>query len=764
MTAGDTRESIARRARGDRGAATAALRELAVLYGVQTQFTGIHGRQTARPETLLAVLQALDAPLARLGDAPDALRVARLARWQQGVEPVQVAWQGAPATVVLRHPARLAERPLDCALMRESGETQHWRAEPPMAPPVDRVTVEGAAYVARRLRLRARLPVGYHRLTLRLGDQQWETALFVAPRQAYPPLAPPADGHPAWGLFLPLYALRTARDWGTGDFTDLLTLLHWTTARGGRLLGSLPLLAAYLDHEPFEYSPYAPVSRLAWNELYVDPTQLPEFATCATAREHIASPAFQAEQARLRALPEVDYRAVSALKRPVLALLAEQLHRDHGPRRAAFEAYLAAHPEVDDYARFRAITDRLGAPWPDWPEQPRAGHITEVDYDPAAWRYHAYAQWAAAEQLATLRAAAQEAGARLYLDLPLGVHPAGYDVWRERAAFAQGVSGGAPPDMFFTGGQVWGFPPLHPEGIRRQHYRYFIAALRHHLRVAGLLRIDHVMGLHRLYWVPAGCSAREGVYVRYRPEELYAVLCIESHRHQAAVVGEDLGIVPGVVRETMARHGLLRLYTALYEARPDDQHALSPVPAHALASVETHDMPTWAGFWEGHDIGQRQALGLLDAAGAEAARHERARLRAALTRFLGARGLLPYHLPADEVHWEGDLLWLTGQGDYRAAQSVLSGLLGWLATSPAPLMLINLEDLWFETRPQNVPGTWQEEPNWRRKGRYPLEEFTHLPELLAMLDGVARQRTLQPASRAQPGGEPRGREEGSEAS
>jgi 4-alpha-glucanotransferase len=749
---------------GTGGEEPAALRELAGVYGVQTRFTGLQGRQVARPEVLLAVLQALGAPVARVADAPAALRAARQARWQQGVEPVQPVWQGAPAAVTLRLPAALADAPLACTLALEDGVVWRWRAAE--APAVGAATVEGAAYVVRRVPLPPGLPIGYHRLTLRARGRRWRTTLFVAPPRAYPsrtsggrgqgrgdlPAPSPGLEGPAWGLFLPLYALRTARDWGCGDFTDLRALLDWMADLGGRLLGSLPLLAAFLDDVPFEYSPYAPVSRLAWNELYIDPTALPEFAACAAAREHVAAPAFQAEQARLRALPEVDYRAVAALKRPVLAALADALHATGGPRRAAFEAYLAAHPEVADYARFRAATEQRRAPWPQWPEPQREGRLDAADYDPAAWRYHAYAQWVAHEQLAALRAAADQRGACLYLDLPLGVHPDGYDVWRERAAFAQGVSGGAPPDMFFTGGQVWGFPPLHPEGIRRQGYRYFIAAVRHHLRVAGLLRIDHVMAFHRLYWVPAGCSARDGVYVRYRPDEFYAVLGIESHRHRAAIVGEDLGIVPAAVRQQMARRGLLRMYTALYEARPDDHRALSPVPAQALACVATHDMPTWAGYWEEHDIAQRAALGLLDAAGAVAARQERARLRAALTRFLGARGLLPYPLPAEEVRWEGDYLWLTGQGDRRAAQSVLSGLLGWLATSPAPLVLINLEDLWFETRPQNVPGTWREEPNWRRKTRYPLEAFARLPELLAMLGGVARQRAVAPLPPPMSGG------------
>ena len=209
--------------------------------------------------------------------------------------------------------------------------------------------------------------------------------------------------------------------------------------------------------------------------------------------------------------------------------------------------------------------EKQRASWTKWPERLREGTLLGGDYEPEAEHYHLYDQWLAREQFQNLSAGARQRGLSLYLDFPLGVHGGGYDVWRGQAIFVREASSGAPPDELFGGGQDWHFPPLHPERLREQGYRYFIACLRHHLRHAGILRLDHVMGLHHLYWIPAGLPAAEGVYVRYRSEEFYAVLTLESRRSQSLIVGEDLGTVPGYVRRAMARHRIQRMYILPFE-------------------------------------------------------------------------------------------------------------------------------------------------------------------------------------------------------
>jgi 4-alpha-glucanotransferase len=698
------------------------LHALARLYGVQTAYYDItRQRQRAAPEVLLRVLQALGAPLARLSDVPAALRERRAEPWQRGVEAVAVVWQGEQAALEVRCSARRAETPMAGELTLESGETRAWRCAAHARRVVAVAESEGERYVLQRCPLPADLPLGYHRLALCAADQQVETTLLCAPRRAYAPRG--SARARTWGVFLPVYAMRSARNWGCGDLGDLEALTRWVAGLGGGMVATLPLLAAFLGADPFEPSPYAPASRLFWNELFVDLERAPELRHCPDARALLDDPRRQARRAELRDTPLVDYQAVAALRRPVLDALARRFFADGGAAGPEYRAYLAREPQVEDYARFRAATERLGAPWPGWPQRQRDGALADNDYDPAVVHSYLYGQWLAEQQLAGLAERARADGGRLYLDLPLGVHADSYDVWREREAFALGIAGGAPPDPFFMGGQNWGFPPLHPEAMREGGYRYFRACVRHHLAHAGVLRIDHVMGLHRLYWIPQGVDAREGVYVRYHADELYAVLSLESHRARAMLVGEDLGTVPRSVRAAMAGHGLRRMYVGQFELRPTAHEPLGPMVPRAAASLNTHDMYPFAAFWWGLDVPDRQRLGVLEPDMAQGEQHYRGAVRGALLEHLRRTG---------EVGASED-----GEAE---AHAVLGALLRRLGTSDAGVVLVNLEDLWLETEPQNVPGTWRERPNWRRKTRYRLDEVMAMPRVIEALRQVNRLR------------------------
>jgi len=313
-------------------------------------------------------------------------------------------------------------------------------------------------------------------------------------------------------------------------------------------------------------------------------------------------------------------------------------------------------------------------------------------------RYHLYVQYRMAQQMERL------ADRGLYLDFPLGVNGEGYDVQKCSDVFAKSVSVGAPPDSFFTKGQNWGFPPFHPEAIRDEQYRYFRDAIGLHAKHAAILRLDHVMGLHRLFWIPDGMEAKDGVYVRYNDDELYAIICLESNRHQCVIVGEDLGTVPEYVPVAMQRHGFRRMYVVQYEAKPDDP-PLSDPPAASVASVNTHDMPTFAAFWNGKDIDDRVEQDLLDEEGAKNERKTRATMREAIEKQLGG-------------------------GD------VLANVLRFLADSPAEVVLINLEDLWGETEPQNVPGL--PEKSWKQIFKLSLEEAKRDERVMRVLKTFTR--------------------------
>jgi 4-alpha-glucanotransferase len=727
------------------------LRELALLYGVQPAYFDVSGNQVeASAESLLAVASALAGPFEGMDDVAEALAARRDELESRLIEPVLVAWDGRLPEIELRCPKAPGNGggrsiggggsigdggALVCHLDLENGERRAWT--------YDLDSLPQATPRIRWLALPEALPPGYHRLEVKLGGRAARALVIAAPARAFA-----GDGRPSWGVFLPLYALRTARSWGTGDLTDLAALAEWTAGLGGGAVGTLPMLATFLD-EPCEPSPYAPASRLFWNELYLDPGQLPEATLCPAAQRLLESTELAAEMQALASLPLVDYPRVATLKRRVLEEMVAWCFANPGPRRQELERFVAAHPQVADYAAFRAVGDRRGESWQAWPERLREGSLAPADYDAEDYRYHLWVQWAMEQQMEQAAGRARggaagspdrsggpgaaaavggAGGAGLYLDMPLGVHGSAYDVWRERDVFAADASAGAPPDAFFTRGQDWGFPPLRPDRLRERGYDYLIASLRHHLRHAGVLRLDHVMQLHRLFWVPRGLGPAGGVYVRYPHEELYAVLSLESHRYQALIVGENLGTVPPEVNESMARHGVLGMYVVQYELAPGGGGLQREPPAASVASLNTHDMPTFRGFWEGRDVDDLQALGLFDE---RQAAEERQRRGAQRQQLAGAAA----------AHWPG--AW-DGRGDPYPL--VLRDRLEHLAASPARMVLVNLEDLWYETEPQNVPGTRADQrPNWRRKARLSFEEMTRHPEVVGALERIDQLRRVAAA-------------------
>lgn len=678
---------------------------LARLYGVRTSYHDALGRYVeAGPDSLLATLRALQAPVDGWGDVPEALRERREELAGRLIEPVIVAWDGHAPGIELR--PGLTGGSLAYHLDLEGGERRAQMVDLaglPETPPA-----EGADRPGRRLSLPESLPPGYHHLTVELAGHSAEALVISAPTRCFA-----GDGRPLWGVFMPLYALRTSRSWGAGDFSDLETLAEWTAGLGGDVVGTLPLLSSFLD-EPCEPSPYAPASRLFWNELYIDPRRLPEMEDCPAARRLIESPELLREVEALRSSPRVDYPRLMALKRRVLEELAHRFFSRPGSRQEELDRFVAGKPQLEDYAAFRAVGDRRGEPWQVWPERLREGTLAAADYDDEDRGYYLWTQWAAEQQMAALAKEARRRGPGLYLDLPLGVHGSAFDVWRERDLFAADVSAGAPPDMFFTKGQNWGFPPLQPERLRERGYSHLIECLHHHLEHAGLLRIDHVMQLHRLFWIPRGMEAADGVYVDYPAEELYALLSLESHRHQAMIVGENLGTVPPEVYEAMDRHEVLGMYVVQYELNPGSQGLRQP-PERSVASLNTHDMPTFQAFQQAKDVEILQGLGLFTA---EQAWEERAR-REDIYRGLEEA------LPPDQ----------RGQGAATQA-AVLRRRLEELAASPARMVVVSLEDLWQETEPQNVPGTHTERPNWQRKSRFSFEEFSTRADVVEPLKRV----------------------------
>lgn len=680
-----------------------ALRALARARGIQTGYVGHDGRRRgASDEVLMSVLRALGTDLDHPEDAEERLRALEALRTRDPLSRVVVHREGEEASVTLSVADVIDPREVWISLCSEEGERSRVRLSDVRADSGVALEVDGIRVTSRRVRIPvAELGPGYHRLEVEGPGLEASALVVSAPGKAPEP-------ERAWGVFIPLHALRTASDWGLGSFSDLGSLCDWTAQMGGRFVGTLPLDATFSGVPFADPSPYMPASRLAWNESYVDVDSIPEMGGCDAARALIGSFELGETLERLRCARLADPEAVAREKRRVLELLASFVWSGGSQRRDELVSFARRRPEALSFARFAALCEERARPFWDWPvrddssgsDRTGSDRICDTaDLDPRVL-VHLYAQWVADEQLAS----AGGRGAGLYLDIPAGVHPAGFDPWYEPGSFVSGVSGGAPPDAFFSAGQIWGFPPMHPHGARETEYRHFIAVLRHAMRHAAAVRVDHIMGLHRMYWVPEGATAGEGVYVRYRARELHAVLCLEAHRSGTTVVGEDLGTVPGSVRRAMERDGLARSFVFEFASRRRDP--FPDPPELSLASLSTHDLPTFASYWKGLDIEDRAARGELDHSSAEEQRAERSDWRREVLEGLGDLG-------ADEAQSLSE----------SSTRKALVGCLGHLAASPARLVMADIEDLWLETEPQNRPGTGAEEANFLRRARLTLEEF-----------------------------------------
>ncbi|MCU1364321.1 MAG: MalQ [Acidimicrobiaceae bacterium] len=680
------------------------LNELARLCGLQSSYLGADGSlRRADPQVLVALLrvlgESLDAPHEARGLIHDRRR--RVA--QQVIEPVIVVRDGQPLTFALNAPAHLDARAAWFTVTFEDGSVRRTKLLADAEAP-EHFVVAGETfhrYHVSSLPGGDPLPYGYHSLLVDLPGAARATSsvtslIVSAPRC---PRAPRG-----WGVFMPQHALRSASDWGVGSYSDLAELGKWVRSLGGDMMGGLPLYPTF-DESPIDPSPYRPVSRLAYNELFIDPTRTPELATSQVARDLLASTPFQRRLETVRAASFVDYEEVARLHRQILEPLAATLFSSNSPRRAAFEGFMVRHPELMAYAQFRTAIDTLGRD-----VVAKSPVIPEFAPSDPTWRYHAYGQWVASEQLS-----AAVAGVGFYADLPVGSHPEGFDPYWSPRSFLTSAKCGSPPDPFFEGGQDWGFPPPHPEGIREDGYHYLRAMLERALHCASVLRIDHVMGLQRLYIMAEDADPEHGAYLTYRPDEMHAVVSLEAHRHGAVVVGEDLGTVPEGVRERMAEDRMLRSWVFELESTIED-----PLPeptTGVLATLATHDIPRFASFLWGHDIDDTESRGELSPEKAKRRRVQRAKYREALFSAL--------HLSA--------------LSNSELTDAARRRCLEHLAQSTALLVQVDLEELWGEDQPQNRPGTV--EGNWRRRARITLEEARGdeaVVSLLRLIDALRK--------------------------
>jgi 4-alpha-glucanotransferase len=673
------------------------LNELAAAYGVETSYTDWRRRPAdVPPDTIRAVLTALGADVSSAGAVRAELERLRHERETRLLPPVLVAYAGEDLPA-----AAGAELRIELA---GGGEIALIAAG------------EHGTY-----RLPADVPLGDHTVHARRGDRTESAPLLLVPSRA------PDPGRRAWGFMAQLYSVRSRGSWGLGDLADLRALASWSGEDLGAGFVLVNPLHAGEPSPPMRPSPYLPMSRRFTSPLYLRPQDVPEYAAAGPEVRRQVDELAGPVRRRDHTLDELDRDAVWAAKGAALELLYDQ-PRTPG-RTAAYEAFREREGDaLTTFATWCALAEVHGADWRSWPDALRdpSSAAVAAERDRLAPRvgFHAWLQSLLDEQLGMVQAAARTAGMPIGVihDLAVGVDPGGADAWAHQELFAQGITVGAPPDAFNQVGQDWGQPPWHPQRLAASGYAPYRAMLRHVLRHAGGLRLDHAMQVFRLWWVPEGASAAEGTYVAYPHDEMLGVLLHEAHRAGAVVVGEDLGTVEDYMREVFADRGVFGTSMAWFER--DSGGAPLPPPKWrelCLATVGTHDMPPIEGFLNGDHIALRERLGLLTRPAAEE--------YAELERWLR--------------EWR-DLLTSIGldPSDMTAA------LHAFLARTPSRLVGVSLADAVGERRTQNQPGTTDEYPNWR----VPLADAEGRPVLLDDLPSSARLRAAIEAVRSLPPG------------
>ncbi|MFF7451090.1 MULTISPECIES: 4-alpha-glucanotransferase [unclassified Streptomyces] len=669
------------------------LSRLAELHGVATSYSPSPDRTVAASATALTLALAalgVDAsrPAAALAARERALR-------DRLLPPTVVSWSGAP-------PAALENLPSGTRLRieTEQGETRSSAAQ---------------------------LPPGVHRLTATAPDGRTAEAHLVAAPARLP--TPTGRSH---GLLVQLYSLLSERSWGMGDLGDLAELTAWA----GRALGAgfvqvNPLHAA-VPGAPTDPSPYRPSSRRFPDPVHLRVEDVPEYAH-VTDREAVRSLAERAGRLREAVLDKgelIDRDAVWELKREALELVREV---PLGPgRRAAYADFLAEEGQaLEDHATWCALAEVHGSDWSRWPaglRDPRSGETARARAELMdRVDLHCRLAWLTDAQLVATQRAAREAGMPVGVvhDLAVGVHPQGADAWAQQEYFAAGMSVGAPPDAFNARGQDWGLPPWRPDRLAESGYAPYRRLLKALFRYAGALRIDHVMGLFRLWWVPQGHPPTEGTYVRYDAEAMLAVLVLEASRARAVVIGEDLGTVEPGVRETLRERGVLGTSVLWFER--DWEGDGRPLPpehwrADCLATATTHDLPSTAARLTGEHVELRHRLGLLTRTLAE----ERAEAAADTGEWLELLSRL-------------GLLHGTGGGHgISTEEAEVQAVHRFLLRTPARLVGVWLPDAVGDRRPQNLPGTWDQYPNWR----LPIADADGRPVTLESLAGSPRLHAL----------------------
>lgn len=743
------------------------VQSLAQAYDIQLEWQDIWGNaHPVTEEMCRALLSAMNVSAQSQDDvnnAFEALQYATVARW---IEPVTVVPEHeGTLQIVLRLPETVINTEFSWQLTEENGTIREGRFIPRELHHLN--DVELAVHHEKIIRyafyLEGLPAQGYHRFVATQIDTHTgvDMLLVVTPNRCFLPaildagatefhgndLEAAARSARVWGPAVQLYAVNSNRNWGLGDYTDLVNLVDWSADHGAALIGLNPLHALF-PHNPAHCSPYSPSSRIFFNVLLLDAEGIPDFAESEEARQLVYSPEFQESLKKLRGETLIQYAEVGRLKYKVLELLYQNFCAQHLAKNTVyakdFKQYIQEEGTLlERFALFHALQERFHKEdaniwgWPVWPEAYRNPENEAVQDFLASNRervgFYQYLQWQADRQLekAGERCLDKNLGIGLYMDMAVGVDRGGADVWANQHLFAQSSAVGAPPDEYNQKGQDWGLPPLIPEKMREEQYRSFIEILRHTMKHAGALRIDHVMGLMRLFWIPPNLPPSQGAYIHYAVDELFGILALESQRNACMVIGEDMGTVPDIVRDRMQRWGVYSYKVFYFEKEWEDRFkAPEAYQDTAAVAVSTHDLPTLTGFWQGQDITVRTELDLYPNADLrERQVRDRVMERIGILNLLEQRGLLPPGVSTDPLSASSMTPELTAAIHRLVAQT------------RSKVFMVQFEDMLQQIDQINLPGTTEPTyPCWQRRLTVPLEEFATDRRVEAVCNALKEER------------------------
>ena len=588
------------------------------------------------------------------------------------------------------------------------------------------------------------LPQGYHDFTICYDQNKENCHLIYAPKTCYSPQEASTDK--MWGYAAQLYSLKSEENWGMGDFGDLKSLVKKSAEQGASAIGLNPLHPLY-QNNPAHRSPYSPTSRCFLNSLYIDVTQVPNFKTCKAAQKRFNSDEFQAKVTFARNTELIDYPAVADVKFEIIEILFENFLSENISKKVSsqYQEFIDFKVEQGNdllllttfdalYEHFRK-TDFNAYGWKMWPEEFQSPHTQQVaefqKQESKRIDYFAFLQWLAHRQLSDIASIAQTSGmpVGLYLDLAVGCDGSGVDVWSDKDVYVSGAAVGAPPDAMNTLGQDWGLTPINPVALQQQGYLPLIKALRSNMQYAGALRIDHILGLMRQYWVAPGMKANEGIYITFPFKDILRIIALESRRNDCVVIGEDLGTVPDGFSEIMEAAGLLS-YKVLFFERWESGLFKRPelYPEQSMVTVSTHDLPTLTGWWKGRDLQWRQTLNLYP--NEEMGQQER-------SARIEDRNLLIAALADLDVI---DLEKAPQQTPAEMNTELSMAVQKYMAKAPSHIQLIPLEDGLEIIEQVNIPGTIDEHPNWRQKLPVTMNEFWKENSVISIAQAMKQAR------------------------